>query len=72
MHVIIFFGNTDVIRIGDLYHAPPIRDKWVVQRRFGNINALGINFWLQRTSCFELLQVMCQSGDQFIEVLNRF
>jgi len=46
MHNIIFFGNVDVIRTCDLYHAPLVQDKWVFQRRFGSIDALGINFWL--------------------------
>jgi hypothetical protein len=62
----------DVIRTCDLYHAPLVRDKWVFQRRFGNIDALGINFLLLRICCFELLQDMRQNDDQFIEVLNRF
>ncbi len=42
------------------------------QRRFDTIDTLGINFWLDHIHCFELLQVMCQSDNQFIEVLNRF
>jgi hypothetical protein len=62
----------DVIITSYLYQAPPVRDKWVFPRRFDNIDALGIDFWLNYIHCFELLQVVHQSDDQFIEVLNKF
>jgi hypothetical protein len=67
-----FFGNMDVILIGDLYQAPHVRDNWVFQRKFDNIDALVIHFWLDCIHCFEPTQVMCQTDDQFIEVLNKF
>ncbi len=67
-----FLGNMNVIITCDLYQTPSIGDKWVFQRRFDNIDALGINFWLDCICCFELLQIMHQSDDQFIEILNRF
>jgi hypothetical protein len=62
----------NVIITCDLYQTPLVGDKWVFQRRFDNINAFEINFWLDHICCFELLQVTRQSDDQFIEVLNRF
>jgi hypothetical protein len=67
-----FFGNIDVIITSDLYQTPFVRDKWVFQRRFDNIDALRINFWLDHIHCFELFQVMRKNDDQFIEVINRF
>jgi len=67
-----FFGNMNVIITSDLYQAPPVQNNWVFQRKFDNIDALAINFWLDYIHCFELTQVMCQIDDQFIEVLNRF
>jgi hypothetical protein len=68
----LVFGNMDVIITSDLYQAPPVQDKWVFQRTLDNIDALRINFWLDCFCCFELFQVMRQSDEQFIEVLNRF
>jgi hypothetical protein len=53
----------DVIITCDLYQAPPFHNKWVFQRRFDSIDALGINFWLDHIICFELLQVMHQSDN---------
>jgi hypothetical protein len=66
------FGNMDVIIIGDLYQAPFVRNNWVFQRKFDNIDALAINLRLDYIHCFEFTQVMCQIDDQFIEVLNKF
>jgi hypothetical protein len=37
------FENMDVIIIGDLYQAPLVRNNWVFQRKFDNIDALAIN-----------------------------
>jgi hypothetical protein len=62
----------DVIITCDLYQTPPVRNKWVFQKRFDTIDTLGINFWLDHIFCFKLLQIMRQSDNRFIEVLNRF
>jgi hypothetical protein len=62
----------NVIITGDLYQAPRVQNNWVFQRKFNNIDALTINFWLDHIHCFELTQVMCEIDDQFIEVFNRF
>ncbi len=47
-----FFGNMDVIIIGDLYQAPPIQNNWVFQRKFDNIDALVIKFLARLHSLF--------------------
>jgi len=67
-----FFGNMDVIITSDLYQTPLVENNWVFQRKFDSIDVLAINFWLDCIHCFELTQVMCQTDDQFIEVINRF
>ncbi len=67
-----FYGNMDVIITGDLYQAPHVQDNWVFQRKFDSIDAIAINFWLNRIHCFEFTQVMRQTDDQVIEVLNKF
>jgi hypothetical protein len=67
-----FCRNMDVIITSDLYQPPHVRDNWVFQRKFDSIDALAINLWLDCICCYELTQVMCQTNDQFIEVLKRF
>jgi hypothetical protein len=37
-----------------------------------NIDSLTPNFWMENTKCYELKQVMYQSDEQFINILNRF
>jgi hypothetical protein len=62
----------DVIITSDLYQAPLVQNKWVFQKMLDSIDALRIKFWLDCFCCFELFQVMHQSDEQFIELLNRF
>ncbi len=45
---------------------------FVNKRKFKNIDALAINFWLDHIHYFELTQVMHQTNDQIIEVLDKF
>jgi hypothetical protein len=66
------FENMDVIITGDLYQAPHVQNNWVFHRKFDNIDALAISFWLDRIHCFEFTQDMRQIDDQSIEVLNKF
>jgi hypothetical protein len=62
----------DVIITSDLYQAPHVQNNWVFQRKFDNIDALAINFWLDHIHCLELTQVMHETNGQFIEVINKF
>jgi hypothetical protein len=62
----------DVIITSDLYQAPSVQNKWVFLKMLDTIDALRIKFWLDCFCCFELFQVMHQSDEQFIELLNRF
>jgi hypothetical protein len=37
-----------------------------------NIDSLAPNFWMEKIKCYELKQVMLQSDEQFINILNWF
>jgi hypothetical protein len=67
-----FMGGLDVIVTGDLYQAPPVRDRWIFKPSSDGLNELAPNFWVQRVECLELIQVMRQQDVQFIGILNRF
>jgi ATP-dependent DNA helicase PIF1 len=67
-----FMNNLNVIVIGDLYQAPPVRDAWIFKSQSGGLNELAPNFWKERAKCYELVQVMRQKYLQFIGILNRF
>jgi hypothetical protein len=40
-----FFGNLNVLIIGNFDQMPPIRDTWAFQPIDVGFNSLGINFW---------------------------
>jgi hypothetical protein len=64
-----FFENFNVI-IGDCYQIQPIRDVGIFKINTNNINSLTPKFWMENIKCYELEQVMCQNGEQFINMLN--
>jgi hypothetical protein len=64
-----FFENLNVI-IGDFYQVQPIPDVGIFKINMNKINSLALNFWMENIKCYELEQVMCQNGEQFIKMLN--
>jgi len=67
-----FFGNLDVIITCDVYQVQPICDARIFRINMNNIDSLATNFWMEKIKCYELKQVMCQSDEQFINILNQF
>ncbi len=65
-----FFGNLDVIIIGDFYQVQPVHDAGFFKINMNNINSLAPNFWMESIKCYELEQIMHQSDEQFINILN--
>jgi hypothetical protein len=64
------FGNFDFIIIGDFYQVQHVCDVGVFKTNINNIDSLTPNFWMEKIKCYELNQVMCQSDEQFINILN--
>jgi hypothetical protein len=67
-----FFGNLDVIITGNFYQVQPIPNAWIFKINANNIDSLTPNFWMEKIKCNELKQVMHQSDEQFINILNWF
>jgi hypothetical protein len=54
------------------YQVQHVHDIKVFKTNMNNIDSLTPNFWMENTKCYELKQVMYQSDEQFINILNRF
>jgi len=67
-----FFGNLDVIIIRDFVQVKLVCDVGVFKTNTINIDSLAPNFWMEKIKCHELKQAMCQSDEQFINILNKF
>ena len=67
-----FFVNLDVIITGDFFQVQPVRDSGVFKNTNESMDDLAEDFWLNKIKCYELNQVMRQSDQQFIDILNRF
>jgi hypothetical protein len=66
------FGNLDVIITCDFYQVQHVHDVGVFKINMNNIDSLTPNFWMEKIKCYELKQVMPQSDEQFINILNQF
>jgi hypothetical protein len=66
MHTNVF-GNFGFIIMGDIQH---VCDVGVFKTNIDNIDGLPPNFWMEKIKCYELNQVMCQSDEEFINILN--
>ncbi len=64
------FRNLDVIIIGDFYQVQPIYDARVFKTNVNNIDSSVPNFWMEKSKCYELKQIMCHSDEQFINILD--
>ena len=67
-----FFGILDIIITGDFFQVQPVRDSAVFKNTNESMDDLAKGFWLDKIKCYELNQVMRQSDQQFIDILNRF
>jgi hypothetical protein len=67
-----FFGNFHFIIIGDFYQVQHVRDAGVFKINMNNIDSLTPIFWMEKIKCYELKQIMHQSDEQFINILNHF
>jgi len=67
-----FFENLDVINIGDFDQVQPVHDVGVFKINMNNSDSLTPNFWMENIKCYELKQIMHQSDEQFINILNQF
>jgi hypothetical protein len=68
----IFFGNLDVIIIGDFYQVQFLRDVGVFKINMNNIDSLMPIFWMEKIKCYELKQLMHQNDEEFINIRNQF
>jgi hypothetical protein len=60
---ISFFGNLNVIIIGDFYQVQLSHDARVFKTNMNNIDNLTPNIWMEKIKCYELNQVMHQSDE---------
>jgi hypothetical protein len=67
-----FFGNLVVIITSDFYKVQLICNAKVFKINMNNIDNLTPIFWMEKIKCYELKQIMCQSDEQFINILNWF
>ena len=67
-----YFGNVDLIMIGDFYQAPPVRDSWIFDKIRKTFNSLNPSFWHDHIKCYELKKFMRKLNLRFIESQNRF
>ncbi len=65
-----FFGNLYVIIIGDFYQVQFVRDAGFFKINMNNNDSLAPNFWIEKIKRYELEQILCQSDEQFINILN--
>jgi hypothetical protein len=56
----------------DFYQIQPVRDAGAFKINANNLDSLVPNFWMEKNKCYELKQIMCQSDEQFINILNQF
>jgi hypothetical protein len=66
------FTTTNVIITSDFYQIQPIHDARVFKINMNSLDNLTPNFWMENIKCYELKQVMRQSDEQFINILNQF
>ncbi len=59
----MFFGNLNVIIIGDFYQVQLSNDARVFKTNMNNIDNLTPNIWMEKIKCYELNQVMHQIGE---------
>jgi hypothetical protein len=64
------FGNVDIIFCGDFYQAQPICDNWIFEQPTINTEKIPYTFWLENVLCFELHNVVRQTNQKFIFVLD--
>jgi hypothetical protein len=58
--------------LGFFYQVQLVCDVGVFKINANNIDSLAPNFWMEKIKCYELKQVMHQSDENFINILNQF
>jgi hypothetical protein len=64
------FQIFDVIITFDFYQVQLVYDDGVFKINTNNIDSLASKFWMENIKRYELKQVMHQSDEQFINILN--
>jgi hypothetical protein len=67
-----FFWNLDVIITCDFYQVQLVYDAGVFKINTNNIDSLAPKFWMENIKHYKLEQVVHQSDEQFINILNWF
>ncbi len=62
----------DFIITNDLHQGFPIRNYWVFKPKQNSIDYLVQNFWFSSIQCYELHQVMRQTNEHFMNILNKY
>jgi hypothetical protein len=70
MHSHQILWDLDVIIIGDFY--PLICDVGIFKINMNTIDSFALRFWMEKTKCYGLKQIICQNKEQFINYLNEF
>ena len=65
------FANIDVIFLGDLYQAQPVKDSMIFESPKLDKNVIPYDFWKQNIKCYQLKTAMHQKDTHFVTVLNR-
>ena len=65
------FANIDVIFLGDLYQAQPVRDSMIFESPKLDKNVIPYEFWKQKMKCYHLKIAMRKKYTHFVNVLNR-
>lgn len=65
------FGNIDIVFCGDFYQAQTICDAWIFKEPTIEKEKIPYTFWIDNVKFFELRNVIRQTNQHFIYVLNR-
>ena len=65
------FANIDVIFLGDLYQAQPVKDSMIFEIPKLDKNVIPYDFWKQKMKCYQLKTAMRQKDTHFVIMLNR-
>jgi hypothetical protein len=67
----LYFGNVDMIFLGDLYQAQPVRDSLIFENPKVKKNTVPYDFWNEKIKCYQLHTTIHQKNTCFVNVLNK-